>query len=1098
MVNGSRPVWLRYGVAILAVVLATILRLLLDPLLGQHFPFATIFFAILVVAWYGGFGPSLTTTLAGAVASFIFLLPPRTHVVLAGFENQAGMVLYLLVGIGISVLGGSMRAARQRAEVHADELLQKQRQLEQAHHGLQQQREQLHVTLASIGDAVIATDPGGRVTFLNPVAEQLTGWGLGEAEGRPLAEVFNIVNEQTRKPVENPVEKVLRVGGVVGLANHTILIARGGQERPIEDSAAPIRDGDGNLLGIVLVFRDVSRKRALDVEQGRLAALFESSEDAILGQTFEGVLAHWNAAAERLFGWSAGEAVGRSVFSFLVPPDRRDELLGALRRVRRGEQVEPFATVRLRKNGRTVPVSVRISPIRTAEGEIVGASAIDRDISRQHAFEQRRSARLAISQVLAHERDEQQAVTRILEAVCTALQWDAGCFWQVDPEENGLRCRNFWQAPSQELGEFRRASLELALEPGRSLPGRAWQTGRPVWMADVTVDPHFIRAKQAKAVNLHGGFACPVVMGRQCLGVIEFFSHEIQEPDEDLLEMMTTVAGQVGQFIERLDSDVTLRRQGERLKLLWEAAAVLLTANDPDAMMRELFAKVAEHLGVDTYFNFVVDETGEALRLVSCIGVPDETVDSIRRLEFGQTLCSTIALKRQPIVVTHIQESGDPKVQLLRALGVRTYAGNPLIAEGQLIGTLAFASRTKDRFDQDELSFLETLCHYVTFAYVRLRLLEQLQETDRRKDDFLATLAHELRNPLAPIRNGLEVIRRAGDDRQTVEEARAMMERQLAQMVRLIDDLLDISRITRNKLELRKAQVELRSVIESAVETAQPLIDEAGHQLTVGLPPGPVLVDADPTRLAQVFANLLTNSAKYTEQGGRIWLSAERHGSDAVVSVRDTGIGIAAEHLPKLFEMFSQVTPALERSQGGLGIGLALVKGLVEMHGGSIEARSDGVGKGSEFTVRIPLLITSSRPAPAPVPVEAPPAEQLRILVVDDNKLGAKLMALTLELEGHEVHTAHDGQEAVTAVSSLKPDVILLDIGLPRLNGYEACRQIRQLPEGDRITMIALTGWGQEEDKRKAHEAGFDHHCTKPVDVRDLKPLLVRSRRVLS
>jgi PAS domain S-box-containing protein len=373
----------------------------------------------------------------------------------------------------------------------------------------------------------------------------------------------------------------------------------------------------------------------------------------------------------------------------------------------------------------------------------------------------------------------------------------------------------------------------------------------------------------------------------------------------------------------------------------------------------------------------------------------------------------------------------------------------------------------------------------------RKRAEEALREADRRKDDFLATLAHELRNPLAPLRTGLHLLRLAGPDRATAEQALAVMERQLAQMVRLIDDLMDLSRITRGKLRLRKERVDLADVVRSAVETARPLIETSAHRLAVALPPEPVWLDADPTRLAQVLANLLNNAAKYTERGGDISLTAARAEGEVVVSVRDTGIGIAAEHLPRLFEMFSQAAPALERSQGGLGIGLALVEGLVEMHGGTVAAKSEGPGKGSELVVRLPVADASPVPAPS-VPGGERPGASLgrRVLVADDNRDAADSLATMLRLAGHEVHAAHDGQEAVEAAAWFRPEVALLDIGMPRLNGYEAARRIRELPWGKGVVLVAVTGWGQEEDRRRAREAGFDHHLTKPADPAAIERLL--------
>ena len=552
---------------------------------------------------------------------------------------------------------------------------------------------------------------------------------------------------------------------------------------------------------------------------------------------------------------------------------------------------------------------------------------------------------------------------------------------------------------------------------------------------------------------------------------------------------------------DRKRAEAELHKQTERLRLLWESAAVLLTTDEPDAMMRGLFAKLAPHFGLDTYFNFMVDETGEALRLESCVGIPDETARDIRRLEFGQAVCGTVALRREAIAATFIQQSDDPKVQLVRGFGIRAYACNPLLAGDRLLGTLSFASRTRDQFDPDELEFLRTVCRYVTVAYERLRLVRELREADRRKDEFLALLAHELRNPLAPLRNGLQVMRLAANNPEAITRTQGMMERQLTHMVRLIDDLLDVSRVSRNKLQLRKARITLADVVGTAVETARPLIEAAKHELTVTLPPEPVILDADLTRLAQVFSNLLTNSAKYTEPGGKIWLTAEptsreHQRPEVIVTVRDTGIGIPADALPTLFDMFSQVDRTLERTTGGLGIGLALVRGLVEMHGGSVSAHSDGPGRGSTFAVRLPTLLNAeyripiSPDGPAIGNRHAACGNPKKVLVVDDNRDSAASMAQMLRLLGHEVTTAHDGMEAVEAAEEFRPEVVLMDVGMPRLNGHEATRRIRERPWGRGVRVVALTGWGQDADRARSSEAGCDGHLVKPVSLPDLENVL--------
>lgn len=537
-----------------------------------------------------------------------------------------------------------------------------------------------------------------------------------------------------------------------------------------------------------------------------------------------------------------------------------------------------------------------------------------------------------------------------------------------------------------------------------------------------------------------------------------------------------------------------LAKQGERLRLLWEAAAVLLTTEQPDAMMRGLFAKIAPHFRLDGYFNFMVDEAGGVLRMESCSGIPDEMAHSISRLEYGQAICGTVALRRQPIMASDIQHSDDPKVQLVKSFGIRVYACNPLMAGDRLLGTLSFASRSKDSFDTDELEFLQTVCHYVAYAYERIRLIRKLREEDEKKDEFLATLAHELRNPLAPIRNAAQYFRLKGPSDPDLQNARDIIDRQVQQMTRLVDDLLDISRITRGKVVLQRERVTLGLVLQNAVESSRPLIEAAGHDLAIAVHPEPLFIDGDGTRLAQIFGNLLTNAAKYTDRGGRIRLAAERQGSDVVVTVSDNGIGISAEHLPKLFDMFSQVDPALERSQGGLGIGLALVKSLVGMHGGRVAAKSEGLGKGSEFVVRLPLIVSPYK-EPQPGKSELPdkpdaPSPKFRILVADDNVDGAQSLAMMLSVMGNEVRTAHDGLRAVEMAGEFKPDMILLDIGMPRLNGYDACRRIRETSWGKNMMLAALTGWGQDEDKRRSQDAGFDCHFVKPIEFAVLQELL--------
>jgi PAS domain S-box-containing protein len=367
---------------------------------------------------------------------------------------------------------------------------------------------------------------------------------------------------------------------------------------------------------------------------------------------------------------------------------------------------------------------------------------------------------------------------------------------------------------------------------------------------------------------------------------------------------------------------------------------------------------------------------------------------------------------------------------------------------------------------------------------------ERLRDANRRKDEFLAMLAHELRNPLSAINSAVQVARRS-DAAQALDWSTDVVQRQVKHLARLLDDLLDVSRISRGKIQLREEVVDAALIINSAVETVRPLIDGRKHELTVSFRAGPLRVKADPVRLEQVVVNLLTNAARYTPPGGRVWLTAERDGADVVIEVRDTGVGIPPEHLPQMFELFTQGHHTLARTEGGLGIGLTLVKNLVEMHGGTVVASSEGEGQGSQFAVRLPAVeAPPAEPAPAPQAADRTAARASRILVVDDNADSARGLARLLKLLGHEVRTAHDGPAAVAAARAECPDVVLLDIGLPGMDGYEVARQLRETQNGHRPVIIGVSGYGQEDDRRRAREAGFDHHLVKPIDHDTLLSLL--------
>jgi PAS domain S-box-containing protein len=439
----------------------------------------------------------------------------------------------------------------------------------------------------------------------------------------------------------------------------------------------------------------------------------------------------------------------------------------------------------------------------------------------------------------------------------------------------------------------------------------------------------------------------------------------------------------------------------------------------------------------------------------------------------------------------------DPELlEILRELGLRSYIGAPLSARGRTMGVLTFITAESRRlYGPDDLALAEDLARRAAVAIDNAQLLAAMKESDRAKDVFLATLAHELRNPLAPIWNGLSLIRRAGGDAQRIEQVGGIIERQVGQLSRLVDDLLDVSRIGTGKIELKKEATNLVHVVGAAVEISRPHIEAAHHKLSITFPNESTDLVADPARLTQVFSNLLNNAAKYTRRGGRIEVMVEAEAEELVVRIKDNGTGIAPEMLGKVFGLFTQVTQPSERRQGGLGIGLSLVEGLVRLHGGRVQAFSPGLDQGSEFVVHLPR-VRRERPAGAPGPASvapaptAPPAR--RVLVVDDNEDAASTVAELLQMGGNEVDVAHDGAGAVARTAEFRPHVVLLDIGLPDFDGYEVARRIRRLQGVRQPVLIALTGWGQQQDKDAAARAGFDHHWTKPVDPARLEELSSR------
>jgi len=545
---------------------------------------------------------------------------------------------------------------------------------------------------------------------------------------------------------------------------------------------------------------------------------------------------------------------------------------------------------------------------------------------------------------------------------------------------------------------------------------------------------------------------------------------------------------------EKEQAQTALHKSNARLRLLADTASRLLKGSDGRTLLDSVYHQLSEHLGLEVFLGYLAQEGNASLVLSSYSGLSLGLLPKLERLEPGQGVAGQVVSERQRWVLDKGAASNGPLPDAAPELGLAALACFPLISQGRVLGTLAFGTRTERVFSEDELSLMQGVCDQVAVALERERLIGALRDADRRKDEFLAMLAHELRNPLAPVRTALEVFRLRMWQDEVILRAIASADRQVAHMTRLVDDLLDVSRITRGKVELKPVPLPLADVVEGAVQACEPIVTQRRHALTVSIPPETILLNADPTRMTQVVANLLHNAAKYTPAGGRIHLQAERQGDELVLSVRDNGIGLKPDMLHRVFDLFVQVDPGSDRAQGGLGLGLTLVRSLVEMHGGSVSARSEGLSKGSEFTVRLPLppetpaalaLTTSTKAA-----VAAARLEPLHILLVEDNPDIRETLKDLLELHGHRVEEASDGRSAVDMVLSQRPQVALVDIGLPELDGYKVAELVRASAGGANTRLVALTGYGHPEDRKRALDAGFDAHLVKPVSSDDLSQIL--------
>lgn len=957
---------------------------------------------------------------------------------------------------------------------------------------------------------------------------------------------------------------------------------------------------DDRFLHTRCFTRDVTGRRAADDLALRLVDVVENSDDAIISQDLDGIVTSWNPAAQRIYGYTALEAKGHSI-RLIIPPEGESEEADVVRRVRNGERVPPFDTVRRHKDGSTIHVALTVSPIRDHEGRIVGASKMARDITERKRLEARDRFLLDLDDTLRPLTDAEEITLTAARALGQHLGVNRCAYATVEDDENTFQVTgNYNNGVDSIVGRytFRQFGEECL---------RLMRAGEPYVVRDSGTDARITAAERPSYVLTAIGAVICVPILKQGRFVAAMAVHGVVprawEPDE--IELVQRVASRSWESIERARVTQSLKESEHLFRALANSIANLAWMARPDGWIywfndqwyaytgttpAEMegwgwervhdpvilptvkerwqqsivtgtpFEMVFPLRGVDGVFrrfltrvNPVRDSRGQ---VVHWFGTNTDVENERRATEANAVLREREQLARQeaelqkrllhslfmqaPTLIAvlrgpeHVVELANPPVCQVWGRTEEALINRPLfevmpelrdqgfraLLDGVYqTGVSHVGMETPTRIDRAG-GTTETV--YFNFVYSPFRniggaidgvfviasdvtdqvlarnqvndLREAAEAANRAKDEFLAMLGHELRNPLSPILTALQLMRLRGSDDS--ERERTVIERQVNHLTRLVDDLLDVSRIARGKVDLKEEIVEIADVVASAIEMTSALLEQRMHTLDLEISRQGLAVKGDPTRLSQVVTNLVTNAAKYTPPGGHITVRASEELGQVVLRIRDTGIGIAADVLPRVFDLFVQERQAIDRSQGGLGLGLTIARNLIERHGGSVSAHSDGPGQGSEFVVRLPraaaapVVSDGQRVRPAGSAATVPPPDALKILVVDDNEDGATMVAAVLNAKGYQTRIAHDAPAALRIAAEFAPAIAFLDIGLPVMDGYELATRLRELPGLARIQLIALTGYGQESDRQKTSAAGFQHHLVKPLDFQALHTAL--------
>lgn len=905
-------------------------------------------------------------------------------------------------------------------------------------------------------DIVIFLRPDGSIVDANEAAVAAYGYSREELLTLSLADLRapDTLGELTGQLASAASES--------GIRFESFHRRRDGSTFPVEVSSRGADVGGEPLL--LSVVRDATDRKRAERQLVLSSRVLDSMAEGVSVTNSDGIIVYTNPAEDRIFGYGPGELIGKHVSEQnAYPPEENERIVGSVIETLRSRGVWTGDFLNRRKDGTAFTTACRISAL-----ELEGATyfiCVQEDVTEvRRAEEELRRQRKLLSTVA----DNADSALVMVDA--------EGKLTFVNP----AFCKITGYEPEEALGRSMHETVHFLYPDGRPFPAEECELD-----AAYRGNPASIKRREETFVRKDGSTFPAVVTIAP-------------------LEQDGAVVGCTAEF-----RDVTREKQAEASlirnehvsRFLADVSAALSELTDEEEALRRLaqiaVPRFADWCAIDLLKErslrrvAVAHSDPEKLALAHEFHErypPNEATDSSWRiLRTGES--QLVPRIDDAMLIASIE---DPeKLRSLLALGLRSYIGVPLKVRDSMLGVLTFVSAESGRqFDDTDLALAEDLAARAAVAVENVRLYEDLREADRRKNDFLAMLGHELRNPLAPIRSGLDLLKLSGEEEEVVD----LMSGQVDHLVRLVDDLLDVSRILRGRVELKRQVVHVQDILRRAIETVRPMFETQRQRFVDDLPAEPVRVDADPVRLTQVFTNLLHNASKYTESGGSISLSVEDFGRHVSVSVADTGIGIDSHLLPHVFELFVQSARTIDRSQGGLGIGLTLVKNLVEMHGGTVAARSDGPGRGSLFQVRLPTAPTEAK-APATAVSASQRRTSQRVLVVDDNVPAAKLLVRVLgALGAQDVVTAHDGPGALVAADAYAPDIILLDIGLPKLSGLEVAKRLRARPEFASTLLIALTGYGTEDDRRRSAEAGFDEHLTKPPSIDALRRLLERRR----